>query len=159
MKKAVRILSICFALILLAGCGSKPTSFIATLQGADGTVSEMHFQGAGDKVEQVTQTTTLDISAFGEAEQGFMDGLLADAKAEMAQKIGDTEGVTHEINVVENAIVETITIDTTNKETIKKLSDAGILPIEGNASRLSMKATKKALQDAGYTITEGETDK
>ena len=154
MKKITRALSICFALILLVGCGAKPTSFVATINQADGSVSTMHFEGMGDKAQTLTQTTTIDVSSFGEEELSAMEGLLDDSKAEMQELIGDAKGATHEMFIDGTSLVEIMTIDLTDSTSLDKLSTSGVLPLEGSTSAISMKASKAGLEAAGYTITE-----
>ena len=154
MKRVVSILMICLVLVgLLAGCSSKPSAFTATME-ADGEKTEMVVEGKGDKVEKITQTTTIDIAEFGEAEREALEGPLEDAKAEMQSQLAGIEGVTHTIEVVGDDIVEIMTIDATNSESLDKLSTSGILPLEGETSKLSMKQSKDGLQSGGFTITE-----
>ena len=58
------------------------------------------------------------------------------------------------MEMVGDALVEILTIDASNKDSIESLSEKGLLPLEGSASKISMNETKKGLQAAGFTITE-----
>jgi len=154
MKRVVNILIICLALVgLLVGCGSKPNAFTATMEEGD-EKTEMLIDGKGDTLEKITQTTTINIAEFGEAEREAVLSVLDDAKAEMQSELSGIEGVTHSIEVVGDDIVEIMVIDATNSDSLDKLSAAGILPLEGETSRLSMKQSKESLQKEGFTITE-----
>ena len=153
MKKLTKVLSICVALLLIVGCGAKPTAFTATTD-IDGEKTEMRFDGMGDTVNQIVQTTTIDLSDMSDEEKALMQPILDSAVAQMQQELADIEGTSHSVEMVGDALVEILTIDASNKDSIESLSEKGLLPLEGSASKISMNETKKGLQAAGFTITE-----
>lgn len=154
MKKTKVLLLICFALVLLIGCGAKPNAFTAEVN-QDGTLTKMHFEGMGDKTEKIVMTITVDLSEYAaEATPEIMNQIAEETKGEMQSLIGDAKGVTLEVNVDGTSIVQVITIDASTPETIKQLSESGVLELEGVSDSISMKATKEALTKGGYTITE-----
>lgn len=154
MKKLTGLLTICLSLILLVGCGAGKESAFTANTDMSGAQIEMLFEGKGDKVQTITQTTTLDLSDFSDEEKDAVVKAVEDASVALKEQLGEIEGFSQEVSISDPILSEIMIIDATNADTLNTLSEAGLLPTEGDASVLSMDATKESLSSAGYTITE-----
>ena len=138
-------------LLSLTACGSKPEpqTVVLTLN-QNGTNIDYQLDALDDTVQMITQTSTVDCSAYSEEDLAL---ILASAE-EYAASYEEIEGVTYSVKTVDTDLVETIVIDTTNSDSLKQLSDSGLLPIEGSADTISLEKTIANLEELGMTIKE-----
>ena len=137
---------------LLAGCGSKEQTVTYQMESeSNGLVmlDTMTFDAVGDKVEQLTEVLEIDMSEMDADSQA----LLAQTYDEIIAMCEDIEGaeVTSEL---EGSVYRLhIVVDTTG-DAPEKLTELGLLSIDGDSDGISLKATKSALEEGGYTQIE-----
>lgn len=139
----------------LAGCGSQKEekAVLRCKQEQQGYTVEMVFDAKGDKATRLTQTSTLDVAELPQE--------ALDAVDESLKKMEDTykemKGVDYSYKKEESKIVETIVIDL-SEETIKSMSESGLLPIQSNSDKpvkmISIKQSRESLKENGWTIEE-----
>lgn len=151
MKKLFSILIVCTMVLSLAACGGKePQSATCKIE-QNGAQVTMVLDAEGDKVTKITQTSTLALDSFTDEQKE----LLKESLNQAAEIYKEIEGVKYTSDVTDTEISETITINT-DKETLKTVSEKGLLPITGDsdAASLSFSKSKESLKDAGWTIEE-----
>lgn len=151
MKSFKRILSavlVCCALVaMLAGCGKKEETVTVRIE-QNGVVMEITMDAVNDVIKKWTQKST--ISGLDEATMAAMDETIEATKATYAAY--DKVQYTMEKNA--DSLVETIIIDMSDSATVKELVAAGLMPVSGNADRISLKLTVQGFKDQGYTVVE-----
>lgn len=151
MKKILCAILASLMLLSLTACGSAETETVVLTMEQNGTVIDYTLEAKGDTVQKIIQTSTIDCSAFSEDEIAIIES----AADEYAATYADFEGVTYSMKVEDTDLVETIIIDTTNKDTLQGLSNEGLLPIEGNnADSISLEKTIENLEALGMTVKE-----
>ena len=155
MKKR-NVLAIVLAAVMatgmLAACGGKEQTVSYKMEQEQSGLmmsDTMTLDAKGDKVVKITEVIDVDMSGFDEATQGQMTTTY-DA---MVEQYAAVEGVECTGTAGTGTYSITITIDATG-DAVEKLAEQGLLAIEGNGSRLSLKATGEALEGSGYTKVE-----
>lgn len=151
-KKAALLLTLCLMFTVFAGCGKKEQSATCTIE-RNGVAIEMVLDAEGDKVTKMTQTTIsplegLDEDTAAELEEMELEEMLKQCEENYAAY----DSVTYEYELSDTEMKETVAIDLEDKDELKELSDAGLLPIEGDADTISLKKNKEALEEAGWTV-------
>lgn len=152
MKSTKKIVSLVLAglmVFLMTACGAKEETAVLTYEQM-GVLIEYRMDAKGDVVQKITQTSTLDCSAFSDDQVAVIEASL-DEYAETYKKM---DGVEYSSSKTGAVIVETIIIDATNKDTLEDLVKAGLLPIEGETSKISLSKTIDNLEDQGWTLKE-----
>lgn len=151
MKKLLCTILSGLILFSLAACGTEPEekSVVLTLE-EDGTTIDYQLDALDDTVQKITQTSSVDCSAFTEEELSSV----LDSADEYTAVYEDLECITYSVEIVDTKLVETIIIDTTNSDSLQELSDAGLLPIEGSADTISLEKTVENLKELGMTEKE-----
>ena len=146
MKRIMKLLVVLMAGAMLAGCGGKEQTVTMTTD-TDGVKIEMVISAKGDTVTKTVQTSTMETSGLPEEQveqmQGYADSL--------AETMGAMEAAEYKSEITDGEFKEVITIDMTNKEALDELVAAGISPVEGTTSRISLKKTVEALESQGWT--------
>lgn len=153
MKKMKRLMCMVLAgliILSMAACGgSKPQTAVLTYE-ANGVTMEYKIDAKGDTINTITQTSSIDCSAYSEDDiatiQASMDEYAAIYEA--------YDGVKYETAVDGTTLKEIITLDVSDSDLVQSLSDAGLLPIEGDGTKLSLDKTVENLESQGWTLQE-----
>ncbi|MCI8374750.1 MAG: zinc-ribbon domain-containing protein [Lachnospiraceae bacterium] len=112
-------------------------------------VDDMFLRARGDRVVAIREVIQMDMSYFDQATQRQMKAAYDD----LVEQYGAVDGVECTGTVGPNAYTITIAIDATG-DAVETLADQGLLQIEGDGSKLSLKATGEALEAEGYRRME-----
>lgn len=148
MKKILCMILAGVMALSLVGC-SKITgkeTVVLTFE-PKGAVMEYKLVANEDLVEQIVQTTTLDCS--GETDETLIE--VRKILSEYAMIYEKIDGVDYDYEETDTEIIETITIDTTNPETVQSLIDQGLLPVDGSTTLISLEQTVANLEAEGWT--------
>lgn len=153
MKQMKRIMCIILAsliLFALTACGgSEPQTVVLTYE-QDGVSMEYQLDAVGDTVETITQTSSIDCSMYTEAQMQIFE----ESISEYAATYDSIDGVSYSTEIIGTDLVETISIDATNTDTLDTLSAQGLLPIEGTSARISLEKTVENLEAQGWVVQE-----
>lgn len=150
MKKIISIMIACVMVLGLVACGGKEVESAAVCKiEQNGVEIEMVLDAKGDKITKIHQTSSISIEGYSEEQvQSLQD--MVDQTAETYKAI---EGITYEIEQDDTEIAEKISMNVGDKDTLKAVIDAGLLPVTGdNVTQLSLKSTKEALKESGWTV-------
>lgn len=150
MKKIVSMILVCVLAMSLMACGGKETedASVCTIE-QNGVKVTMAFDVKGDKIVKIKQSSTISIEGYSEADVETLQATIDEAAA--AYK--DIDGVEYSIDQKDTQIVENININVGDKDTLKAVVSAGLLPVDDdNVTELSLKATTEALESAGWTV-------
>nr|WP_308000280.1 DUF1307 domain-containing protein [uncultured Merdimonas sp.] len=150
MKKLLCVLLSCLMISALTACGGEEEvkdAAVGTIE-QNGVTVTMRFDAAGDKITKITQESVVPIDGYTEEQiQAFRDAI-EDATAAYE----DIENVDYSWEETDTELTETIVIPT-DKETLKAVIDAGLLPVSGdNVTELSLEQTKEGLENSGWTF-------
>lgn len=146
-RKIALLLTLCLVFTVFAGCGKKQQSATCTIE-QNGVEVEMVLDAEGDQVVKLTQTTVVPL---GEADEAMVAELEAALK-QYEETYAEYESVTYKYEKSDTELKEVIAIDLKNGDEVEELSAAGLLPLDGDADAVSLKKSKEALEDAGWTV-------
>lgn len=151
MKKILCTILASLIFFTFTACGSEPEEkCVIFTSEEDGITIDYQLDALDDTVQKITQTTTIDGSLFTEEQISIIisaaDGYRATCKA--------IEGVTYSFETVDTDLIETITIDTTNSDSLQELNDSGLLYIDGTTDVISLEKTIENLKELGMTEKE-----
>ena len=152
MKKIVSVVMVLCMTLALAACGGKEQTVSYRSeqeQGGQKLVDTMTLEAKGDKIVKITESIEVDMSEFDEAAQE-QAAAIYDA---LVEQYAAVEGVECTGSAGTGTYTITITIDATG-DAVEKLAEQDLLAIEGNGSKLSLKATGESLEAGGYTKVE-----
>lgn len=149
MKRLFCLILTNLMILSLIGCGGKEQS-TTLLYEESGVTMEYKMDAKGDIVHTITQTSILDCSEYTEEEIAAIEELVAQTGASYEEY----EGVTYESAVEGTTLKEIITIDASNSDTLTTLSEAGLLPIDGDSTKISLKKTVESLESQGWVVQE-----
>ncbi len=152
MKKIVSVVMVLCMTLALAACGGKEQTVSYRSeqeQGGQKLVDTMTLEAKGDKIVKITESIEVDMSEFDEATQE-QAAAIYDA---LVEQYAAVEGVECTGSAGTGTYTITITIDATG-DAVEKLAEQDLLAIEGNGSKLSLKATGESLEAGGYTKVE-----
>lgn len=152
MKKIVSVVMVLCMTLALAACGGKDQTVSYRSeqeQGGQKLVDTMTLEAKGDKIVKITESIEVDMSEFDEATQE-QAAAIYDA---LVEQYAAVEGVECTGSAGTGTYTITITIDATG-DAVEKLAEQDLLAIEGNGSKLSLKATGESLEAGGYTKVE-----
>lgn len=152
MKKILSVVMIFCMTLALAACGGKEQKASYQMEQEESGLKltdTMTLDAKGDKVVKITEVIDVDMSGFDEATQAAM----VSQYDTMVGQYAAVEGVECTGSAGTGTYSITITIDATG-DAVEELAAQGLLAIEGNGSRLSLKATGEALEGSGYTKVE-----
>ena len=147
MKKIVSVVMVLCMTLALAACGGKEQTVSYQMEQEESglkMVDTMTLDAKGDKVVKITEKIEMDMSGFDEATQ---DQMVVTYDA-LVEQYAAVEGVECTGSAGTGAYTITITIDATG-DAVETL-----LEIEGNGSKLSLKATGESLEAGGYSKVE-----
>lgn len=150
-KKIISVLAVCCLVFGITACGGKEVKSAATCSiDQNGAKIQMIFDAKGDEITKITQESSMSLDGYSDEQIEMIQAAVEEASA----SYGDIEGVTYSSEEKDGQFVEKIVI-TTNKDTLKEVIEAELLPVEGdNVTKLSLKETTKNLESAGWTVEE-----
>lgn len=151
MKKVLCTILASLIFFTFTACGTEPEEKCVILTSEeDGMTIDYQLDALDDTVQMITQTTTIDCSSYTEEEISIITSSVDEYRAAYEA----IEGVTYSLETIDTDLVETITIDTTNSDSLKELNDSGLLPIDGTADAISLEKTVENLKEDGMTVKE-----
>lgn len=152
MKKLVSAILIgCMALALTA-CGGKEQTVSYEMETTESGIvikDTMKLDAKGDKITKLTETMTIDMSSCT-LEQIEQLNLAWDAMVEQYNGVEGASATGSETDGVYTLVAEI----GTEGDTIAELSELGLLTVDGDSGKLSLKNTGSALEAGGYTKVE-----
>ncbi len=152
MKKIFAFFLVACMAFSLTACSEKEQTVTLIIEDS-GVYGEYTIKAAGDLIHTIEQTTTMDCSGYTEDQLDILQDFIDEYKAIYA----DIEGVTYDASISETAMVETIKIDVSNEAAVSALTEADLLPLEGEGD-LSFEKTVASMKEQGWTEKES-TDK
>ena len=150
MKKTISAILVVMLLLALVGCGSAEPQTVTLFYEESGIRMEQKLEANGDKCHTMTQTTTIDCTGW--SEEDFQ--MLEDAVAEYSGIYEEYEGVTYTTKIEGTSFSEILVLDISDADLVKSLSEAGLLPIEGEAKYISLKRSVENLNAQGWNVKE-----
>ena len=140
-------------LFCLTACGSsaKDQTVVLTYE-QDGVSMEYKMDAKGDVIQTITQTSTIDCSAYTEDDIALIEASIQ----EYAAIYEEYDGVDYSSETVDNAIIEIIKLDVSDSALVQSLADAQLLPIEGEGTTLSLEKTVENLTSQGWVQQSAE---
>ena len=148
VKRLISVLIMCAMMVMLGACGADKQESVTCKTVQDGVNIEIKIDATNDIITKWTQTSIISTDGYDEATLAYLDQVI-DATKEIYAAY---DKVDYDMQKKDNSLVEVITIDMTDSATIKNLVDAGLLPVEGDASKLSLKLTVESLKSSGWTV-------
>lgn len=146
MKKFLCAILAALMVLSMAACSSsEPQTVVLTME-QNGVSIDYQLDAKGDIVQKITQTTTMDCSAYTEDQIAAVE----EAVAQYEAAYNAIEGVTYTAGLEGTDFVETIIIDTTDEDTISELSAQGLVPVEGEGL-ISLEKTVELMKEQGFT--------
>lgn len=146
MKKFLCAILAALMVLSMAACSSsEPQTVVLTME-QNGVSIDYQLDAKGDIVQKITQTTTMDCSAYTEDQIAAVE----EAVAQYEAAYNAIEGVTYTAGLEDTDFVETIIIDTTDEDTISELSAQGLVPVEGEGL-ISLEKTVELMKEQGFT--------
>lgn len=155
MKKMRRVVAGLLALgmvFALTACGGKEqtvTYRMETEQNGLKMEDTMTLSAKGDTVQKISEVVKVDTSTLQD-EQKEQINTLYDQMVELYKAV---DGVECTGEKTDTSYTITIDIDATGNA-VKELSEQGLLQVDGNANRISLKVTGSSLESAGYKKAE-----
>ncbi len=151
MKRIVSsILVFCMALSL-AGCGkTQAVTYTCEMERSGLMITDtMSLEAKGDKVQNITETIEIDMSAFDDEQQS----MLIEDYDKMVEQYNSVKGVEAEGTAEGSSYTLSVAIQA-KKSTVSALSEQDLLEIKGDSGGISLKATTGSLEANGYTLVE-----
>lgn len=148
VKRLISVLIMCAMMVMFGACGADKQESATCKIDQDGVSIEIKIDATNDIISKWTQTSSISTEGVDEATLASLDAVIEATKEIYAAY----DKVDYNMQKTDNALVETITIDMTDSATIKSLAEAGLLPVEGNAEKLSLKLTLESLKSSGWTV-------
>ena len=152
MKKIVSVVMVLCMTLALAACGGKEQTVTYRIEQTESGVTVVDtwvLEAKGDTIQKITETNDIDMSTVDESMQEQVVAMY-DAMVELYTGI---EGVECTGSAGTDTYTLTIVIDATG-DAIETLVSKNLIAIEGNGSKLSLKATVSGLEEGGYTKVE-----
>jgi len=150
MKKWFKFALLGLILFALVACQSAEESTTKLVYDEDGFTNEIVLIAEGDKViEQTSKTETtyeaLGVSTAEEAEEMMAEFLVG---------YDSTEGVKHQIDYLDDRLVESVTVNYDAVD-IDEMSELAGSFVDGDASKgVSLKLTVEMMEEVGYKIVD-----
>ena len=150
MKKMISVILAVCLMFVFAGCGSKEEekidAAICTIE-QNGVVAQMAFDAKGDLITRIKQSSTINMEGYTEEQTAAVKEAVA--QAETTYK--DIKGVEYSVEESGTQLVENISFSA-DEDTLKEVIEKGLLPVQGDAKRLSLKKTIEALEGSGWIV-------
>ena len=143
MKNKLKLIAVfCTTLFVLLGCGKEETSSFELNQ--NGVNSVLTYYYNNDLVTKQTATNTYDLKKLGVTEEEAKQQIEA-----VNNKYTAIDGVTASIESKDGTLIQSLTVDYA-KAKISELRKAFPQEFTGDGDKISFKASKEALLQAGY---------
>lgn len=152
MKKLMGALLVgCMALALTACGGKEQTVSYEMEQTQNGIVikDNMKLEAKGDKVTKLTETMAIDMTVCDDEQIAMLN----EAWDAMTEQFNSVEGVKATGSETDGVYTLTAEIPA-DSDTMKALTELGLLSVEGSTGAISLKNTGSALEAGGYTKVE-----
>lgn len=153
MKRIVVALLGIMMLLSLAACGAEKTVTLrgdmSSQMGVPAT-DTWTLTAKGDTIQTMNEVVEIDLSSFDEETQNLMVTQLDSLILEPAKGI---DGVTCSSRMNGGTYTVEMTIDCTG-DAVKKAADAGLVTVDGNADKISLKQTQSSLTSQGFVVVE-----
>lgn len=149
MKKIMTFLMAVIILLSFAACKKSDPQTVTLNIEDSGVLGTYTLEADGDMVHTIKQTTTMDCTGF--VEEQFT--IIKEAASEYETIYNTIKGVTYEVEITETSMVEKLTIDATNKEALKELSDQGLMPVE-SGDYISLEKTVNSMEAEGWVVAK-----
>lgn len=154
MKKIMSFLFAVILLVSLTACNQAKTTTVTLHIEDSGILGQYVLEAEDNVVQKITQTTTMDCTGFVEEQFAIIEESIANYKAIYAA----IDGVTYDVEVTETSMVETMIVDATNQETLKALSEQGLMPME-EGDYIALDKTVESMCAEGWVVAESSADK
>lgn len=154
MKKLFSFMLALALMCSLAACNQKKIETVTLLIEDSGVIGQYILEAEDNVVQKITQVTSMDCT--GLVEEQF--AIIEEAVAEYSAIYDAIEGVTYNVEITDTSMVETLIIDATNAETLKTLSEQGLMPVE-EGDFIALDETVESMCAEGWTVSETSTDK
>lgn len=114
----------------------------------NGAKVKMVLEAEGDLAVKMTQTTVVPLEGMDETTLTMMQ----DALKEYEQIYAAYDNVKYSYKQSETELREVVEIDLQDADGIKALSEAGLLPLEGDANKISLEKSRETLEASGWTV-------
>lgn len=149
MKKKIYTTCLLAVAFLLTACGGKKQSITYRLEEKKESLSitdTMTLTAKGDAVQKIAETIVFDLSFYDEDTRKLM----IEAYAALAESYQAVDGVECTGKEADDIYTIEMQIDAEEK-TLTKLTEQGLLQVDGDTDRISLTKTGTALEEAGYT--------
>ena len=154
--KTMRRISVFFLAIVmalsLAACGGAQKTVVlrGDLSSSVGvpTTDTFTLTANGDIVKTINEVLEMDLSDYDDASKDYLIATFDSLIMEPAKAIN---GVTCSGRTVGNTYIIEMTIDCTG-DAVEKAADAGLISVEGDAGKISLKQTQSSLEQQGYKV-------
>lgn len=145
-KVVLAVVTVLVMVMAMTSCGEsvKENALVMKTE-QNGVELVMHFDAKGDQIVKISQVGTINLEGAPAGTEEQVKQALENAKAEYSKY----DFVKYSYEIKDNKAVENISFPT-SEEDVKKLKEANLLPVTGEGNKLSIKATKKNLEDAGW---------
>ncbi|MGL6201232.1 MAG: DUF1307 domain-containing protein [Lachnospiraceae bacterium] len=158
MRKVFIFVAAYISALMLVGCGGGKEQSVTLTTEQSGATMDMILEAKGDIVQSITQTSKVPLSNYGNVEDEEELAMIIEAAEGQAKTIeesyADIEGVEYSYTIENNEFNEEVKMDVSNSETLEQLTEAGLNPVEGDATKVSLKKTQEGLTEAGWTVVE-----
>ena len=147
MKKYLTFLMAVILVFSFAACKKSDPQMVTLNIEDSGVLGTYTLEADGDVVHTIKQTTTMDCTGF--VEEQF--AIIKEAASEYETIYNTIKGVTYEVELTETSMIENLTIDATNKEALKELSEQGLMPVE-SGDYISLEKTVNSMEAEGWVV-------
>ncbi len=149
MKKILGVVLAGLMSLPCVACGGpKMETALCTLELDAGVTYEITLEAENDIVQTMTQVTTVSLAEFPEEEVD----LLKENISVYQEVYENYKGVEYSSEIKDDVMYETIVIDMTNETTLESLRENDLLPIEGEANKISLEKTIENLESLDWEV-------
>lgn len=151
LKKLAALMMAVVMVFAMTACGAEQSLTVEMVQDASGvTVTDtITMDAKGDIVQKMTEKIVVDISGFDATQKEA----IAEIYDELVVMYQSVEGVECTGTVTDDSYTMDIVIDATGSAPAE-LAEQGLLQMEGNSDRISLKSSKASFEASGYTVVE-----
>jgi uncharacterized lipoprotein YehR (DUF1307 family) len=152
-KRLVLSLGMVLMLVFLTSCGGgkeQTATFLMDNSDTMGVHVEMVVNAKGDKIMDITQTSVMKLEMYPEEQIEQLRMM----SAMIEETCNEIDGATYTVTETEEEYKEVVELNVGNKDTLKAIVEAELLPVEGGTDQLSFKGTKENLVDYGWVLEE-----
>lgn len=151
MKKLLTSAILLCSMLFLTACGKEQSATyrLVTEESGITMTDTMTFNAKGDIIKSMTETYEIDCTSLSEEEYAFAE----ENYNQLSSMYEGIDGVTCTVESANQVFKITVNTDTTG-DAVDKLAELGLMEIEGESNKLSLKATIEGLEQNGYEKVE-----